>query len=58
MRSILGYFLIYDFWTPPPHPINFVHGSHKYHIDNIFHVAAAPAPLAFPCRSAQPPSLT
>ena len=24
MRSILGYFLIYDFWTPP-HPINFVY---------------------------------
>ena len=46
-------FLENDFWTPPP-PINFVHGSHKYHIDIIGDVAAAPGPLACPSRSARP----
>ena len=40
----------------PPPPINFVHGSHKYHIDIISHVTAAPRPLACPSRSARPPS--
>ena len=56
----LGNFLVYDFWTPPgpPPPINFVHGSHMYHVDIIGHVAAAPGPLAFPSRSALPPSLS
>ena len=39
----------------PPPPINFVHGSHKYHIDIISHVAAAPGPLACPSRGAQSP---
>ena len=24
-----GIFLVYDFWTPPPPPINFVHWSDK-----------------------------
>ena len=52
-----GIFLENDFWTSPP-PMNFVHGSQKYHIDNIGHVAAAPGPLACPGRSARPPSLS
>ena len=30
------------FFRPPPPPINFEHGSHKYHVDIIGHVAAAP----------------
>ena len=35
-----GIFLENDFWNPqPPPPINFVHGSHKYHIDIIGEVA-------------------
>ena len=41
-----GIFLEKDCWPPlpPPPPINFVHGSHKYHIDIIGDVAAAPGP--------------
>ena len=35
----------YDF-CPPPRPINFGHGSHMYHIDNIGHVATKPGSLA------------
>ena len=31
------------FWTPAP-PINFVNGSHMYHMDIIGHAAAAPSP--------------
>ena len=34
--------------------INFVHGSHKYHIDIIDDVAAGPGRLACPSRSARP----
>ena len=39
----------------PPTLINFVHGSHMYHVDIIGHVAAAPVSLACPSRSAWPP---
>ena len=43
---------------PQPPTINFVHGTYKYHIDIISHVAAAPGPLACPSRNARPPSLS
>ena len=33
-------------FAPPPRPINFGHGSHMYHIDNIGHVATKPGSLA------------
>ena len=51
-----GNFLENDFWTTTTHlppPITFVHRSHKYHINFIGHVAAAPGPLACPSRSAR-----
>ena len=35
--SIIGNFLENDFWPPPP--INFVHGYHVFHMENIGHVA-------------------
>ena len=51
--SLISKFLENDFWPPrpsssPPPPINFVHESHKYHIDIIGDVAAAPGPVACP----------
>ena len=47
-----------DVLDPPPPPINFLHGSHVYHIDIIGHVAAAPSSLACFSRSACPQSLS
>ena len=42
----------------PPLSYHFcIWGSHMYHMD-IGHVAAALGPLAYPRRSAQPPSLS
>ena len=51
---ILWYIPKERFLDPRPPLINFVHGSHKYHINNIGHVAEAPGPLACPSRIARP----
>ena len=58
----MGNFQENNFWTPhrrpPPLSYHFcIWGSHMYHMD-IGHVAAALGPLAYPRRSAQPPSLS
>ena len=45
LQIFFGNFQVYDFLIPPSY--QFLHGSHKYHIDIIGHVAAAPGPLAF-----------
>ena len=29
LEDIMGIFLENNFWTPPPPPINFVHGSYR-----------------------------
>ena len=56
-NSSQDYFLVYDFWTPPPFN-NFVHGSFMLDMDTIDHVAAASGllavvgPLVCPSRSA------
>ena len=46
LTRILGIFLVYDFWTPPPPPpINFVHGCDRSVLTNLTRG-----------RSARPPS--
>ena len=52
--TLFGNFLVNDFWTAPPPPINFVHGSYMLDMDIFDQVAATLGPLACPSPSARP----